>query len=99
MNKTKRNWITMLLQSLSVMRVSTAGGQVIMVVFLAWTASADVWWAGGTGDFGTAANWGLGVLPGSGDGAVIKNNGHPSPSLPGENYTVNIFLDVFWAPG
>src|ERR1035437_2859526 len=99
MNKTKRNWITMLLQSLSVMRVSTAGGQVIMVVFLAWTASADVWWAGGTGHFGTAANWGLGGLPGSGDSAAINNNGQPFPTLSGGNYTVNNLLDGFWAPG
>lgn len=101
MNKTNRDWITMLSQSLRAMRVSIAAGPVIMAVFLAWTASAgEVWWgAGGTGDFGTAANWGAAaVLPGSGDSACINING-PYPTLSAGNYTVFNLLDGYWAPG
>jgi hypothetical protein len=69
-----------------------------MLAVFSVAANAEIWWAGGTGDFGTGANWG-GSVPGPGQAAGININGMPQPTLSSGSYAMQDVLIGDWAAG
>ena len=79
---------------------------VILAVFSVAANAGEVWWGwagqsptGGNGEWGTARNWGSGVLPGAADSACINQNGDPYPTLSSGSYGVTNTLIGYWGNG